>query len=460
MQLIVFGTGKYYKKFKQYIEKEEILFFVDNDESKIGMCIDGNPIYNPSQIERVKYDYILILVRDYEPILAQLISKGIPEKKIITYKHLGEKIGVVPRVIVSENREEEWDKWIQKDEERTIVLFTNDFSRTGVPVATFNLAKLFKKMDYRPLCIGLHEGTLQRDLEKEKIPYISNYIIWSDNDTYLQKLKKVRAIFVVSVILSRLVLQLEALGRPIFWWLHESLPSLYEEAIQPCNEMQNIVYLLGGNRVAATLQKYFGDLKTEELLYYLPETKTVPNKIVCNRKIRIAVIGTICERKGQDICAAAVNVLWNLYGSQFETEYVGNIVDKNFANIVVKLDPNGIIIGELSQSEIDNYFKNLDILVCPSRDDPMPIVVTQAMQNSVACIVSDQVGQAEYINNGCNGFVFHNENIEELVGIIKELLISPQKIRIVGENGRIIYEQYFSEAKMRNKLNELLDRMD
>lgn len=458
MRIIVFGTGTYYKRFKKYIDNEEIIFLVDNDNTKIGSCIDGIPICNPSQIERSTYDYVLILVKNYEPISKELVSKGIPKKKIITYNDVGEIFGIVPRVTIAESKDEEWSKWIQEDEKRTIVLFTDNFSRTGVPVATLNLAKLLKKMGYRPLCIAMSEGSLQTDIAEAKIPYICNFTIWSNGKTYLQKLERVHAIFVVSIVLSKLVLQLESLGRPIFWWMHESLPSVYEDVLLPNNKMQNICYLFGGRRVASSFFSKFGSLKADELNYFLPEIDICRAKKF-GEKIKIAVIGAVCERKGQDICATAIRELRNSFAFRFEMEYVGYFHSKEFAEKVKEINPSGKMLGELSQAELEEYYRELDILVCPSRDDPMPIVVTQAMQNSVACIVSDQVGQSEYINNGYNGYVFRNEDIEELVEIIKELLICPQKIRTVGENGRAIYQQYFSEARMKNKLIELLERV-
>lgn len=44
---------------------------------------------------------------------------------------------------------------------------------------------------------------------------------------------------------------------------------------------------------------------------------------------------------------------------------------------------------ELPQEALDLYYENIDVLKCASGDDPMPIVVSQAMMHERSCIVAD-----------------------------------------------------------------------
>ena len=114
---------------------------------------------------------------------------------------------------------------------------------------------------------------------------------------------------------------------------------------------------------------------------------------------------------------------------------------------------------ELSREEIDGFFSEINVLVCPSRDDPLPTVVTEAMQRGIACIISDQVGQVEYIQNGVNGFIFKSEDIDELTNIMEQLIRNPSSINVIGENSRMIYEEYFSKECMKRKLTQYIDLM-
>ena len=49
-------------------------------------------------------------------------------------------------------------------------------------------------------------------------------------------------------------------------------------------------------------------------------------------------------------------------------------------------------------------------LISPSRDDPMPVVMTEGLMLQKICLCSTNCGTADYIEDGKNGFVFQSEN--------------------------------------------------
>jgi glycosyltransferase involved in cell wall biosynthesis len=49
-------------------------------------------------------------------------------------------------------------------------------------------------------------------------------------------------------------------------------------------------------------------------------------------------------------------------------------------------------------------------LICASRDDPMPVVVTEAMMFSKVCICSENTGSANIIQDGNSGFVYKDNS--------------------------------------------------
>ena len=126
---------------------------------------------------------------------------------------------------------------------------------------------------------------------------------------------------------------------------------------------------------------------------------------------------------------------------------------------MAKNKPNVQYIGEMKQSELNDFYRKIDVLVCPSRDDPMPIVVTQAMQNEIPCIVSDQVGQAEYIQSGKNGYIFKSEDVIELARIMEDIIVNPAQLNQIGKEGKKIYEENFSEKRMQRQLLDIFKRL-
>ena len=114
----------------------------------------------------------------------------------------------------------------------------------------------------------------------------------------------------------------------------------------------------------------------------------------------------------------------------------------------------------MNQEQLDRFYQHIDVLLCPSRDDPMPIVVTQAMMHAKPCIISENVGQSEYIKQGENGFTFRNEKTDELAECMVWTLEHRPELRVIGERTREIYETEFSKDSMRAAMQDIIARWD
>lgn len=107
-------------------------------------------------------------------------------------------------------------------------------------------------------------------------------------------------------------------------------------------------------------------------------------------------------------------------------------------------DFSGVTVtGPVDREELGKILSRADVMVCPSREDPMPTVAAEAMMHGVPCILSDAVGTAAYIQDG-DGLVFENENAQELSAKIKWCVEHRDRLGQMGKNARRIYEQHFS----------------
>ena len=89
----------------------------------------------------------------------------------------------------------------------------------------------------------------------------------------------------------------------------------------------------------------------------------------------------------------------------------------------------------------------------------MPVVVTQAMMHRKVCIVSDQTGQAEFIVPKENGLVFKSEDRQGLKEALIWVADHRERIPIIGQNARKIYEREFSEEVMKEKLSAIFQNV-
>ena len=79
-KLYLFGSGNYAERFREkYGEIYPVVGFLDNDENRQGMEVDGLPVLSPSVLKEmnpVEYK-VLICIRNYMPVVRQLHRAGI-----------------------------------------------------------------------------------------------------------------------------------------------------------------------------------------------------------------------------------------------------------------------------------------------------------------------------------------------------------------------------------------------
>ena len=139
------------------------------------------------------------------------------------------------------------------------------------------------------------------------------------------------------------------------------------------------------------------------------------------------------------------------------------LIGKNVSAMAVKLKqeiadiPEITMTGVLSDEEFENVFSKIDVLVCPSREDPMPAVTVEAMMNRIPCIVSDMVGTSAYIREGVEGCIFQSQDACGLAEKIEWCVEHREQLEAMGREARILYEKYFSMDIFERNLIELVE---
>lgn len=90
-------------------------------------------------------------------------------------------------------------------------------------------------------------------------------------------------------------------------------------------------------------------------------------------------------------------------------------------------DPRIELVGY--RNDIKDLYQAFDLLVCPSRFEPLPRVILEAMDGGVPVLASDEGGCKELIND-YGGYLFEVDNIEQLSAKLLELItLKPSKNR-------------------------------
>ena len=178
-------------------------------------------------------------------------------------------------------------------------------------------------------------------------------------------------------------------------------------------------------------------------------------------KVVFLTIGYIEWRKGQDLLIDANEMLPEEVKEKTEFIMIGqknSLMAKELEKRIESL-PSVSMYGTVSREEIHNILEKADVMICPSREDPMPTVCAEAMMHEVPCIVSSATGTAEYITNGHNGLIFESENVEQLKEAILWCIKNRTELKEIGKRSYEIYDKVFSEKAFEKNLLKYVEEM-
>ena len=449
MKIILWGTGGVFKKYKSYISFSNVEALVDNDK-KWGTQIEGITVISPMQLEEYKYDYIIIMSVKYQEIRTQLQHMGINSNKIIDQEHQG----IFQNIII----QKKYEVLRISNKKGKVALISHTLDRTGAPLVLFNLAKVLIGAGYEVDVYSFGADCLVNDFLQLGIS-VTMYANDNLNEKYcIETFSHYDVIWVNTLVIYGVVNILKKIGKPVIWWLHEE-----EDYMQKClNEgmcievYENLsIYGVGG-RVKETFNKNYPYIKCG-LLPYGIETVNEGEKIE-HTKLVFAIIGSVCKRKGQDILIQAINEMENKWKDVAEFWIIGSIT-KNRKEEYEKCSLVKVL-GEKSHSEVMELYKHIDVVVCPSLNDPLPVVVAEGMQQKKVCIVSDMTGMAIFISQYEDGLVCEADNPTSLKDCIQWVIDNTDKIENIGENAYKIYKKNFAMESFKNRIIDIIREVE
>ena len=193
------------------------------------------------------------------------------------------------------------------------------------------------------------------------------------------------------------------------------------------------------------------DVKTvsQQSKVQLREKLNLPSKTI------VAIIGTICERKGQvDFVKAAKNILalrndllFLIIGKNSNDEYYHQVLNE---------------IGQLKdialldiKENIMEYYGATDIFVCCSNNESFPLVILEAMASSIPIVTTPVFGISEQLADGETALFYKPGDINQLVDKIRYLLDNPDESKLLGEKAYKAVSILFHEDAMLQKYKDL-----
>lgn len=345
----------------------------------------------------------------------------------------------------------------------SVLLLSHELSLTGAPIALMNMAKILKSMGFAPIVLSPKNGELEIELQQNLIDYVVEpYLLVKlyRKDRKLYHFLESFSVIVFNTIDTLKYARYLSLNCRKICWVHEG--EFGYKCAEACFDVKEAfsymdeVYSVGSYSKSFT-DKYVPVEKSKILLYGIENLRVVPS-YKNNDKLTFGIVGVCCERKGTDLFVKAVNNLSENVRKNCFFKVIGQMANNDFCNKLKLLarQENIVFTGQLSHEETLKEISGLDVIVCPSLDDPMPIVCTEAMQLRKVVVCSNRTGTATFIKHGINGFIYDLKK-DKLENVINDVYDKRTSLKEVGERWHRVFEKNFITGVFEQKITDLFN---
>lgn len=460
MEIVVFGIGKFFQNRKEILKEHpaKIVAFIDNDQTLWNTLVDGVRVMPPYEVTTLSCDAIVLMSVQADAMKEQLLSYGILKSQIWNWnqfcKHVktgqwqfyGEHCSGIPR--------------------KKILLIGTTLNYDGSTVALFHAAEALVSLGNQ-VVIAAPDGNpefINEMVEKGYnmaicpcLPYV--------HQAEREWGKQFDLILLNTFPLLAAVSELCKIC-PVLWWIHEctnfygSVLNEYEEYARVESFMHAYICAVSDS-ARKNFNTYYPERVDAIMPYGIPD-RYDPVKSHNERtdKIVFAVIGNLCTRKAQKDFVNAVKQLNENDRDKAEFWLIGGLRDETYTEEVRRMiqgNPDIKLCGEMTREEIELAYEKIDVVVCCSQEEILPVVVTEGLMFRKVCIMADNSGMTQYVEHKKNGFIYETGNIDALSYNIEYVIDNLENLDHVRTEARKTYETYFKMDIFEKRLEQVVE---
>ena len=352
---------------------------------------------------------------------------------------------------------------------RRALILSHELTMTGAPIVLVSAVPVLRSLGFEVVVLGpADEGPLQLFLDAgaavvTRPDCVTSSALWglaTSADLVLAN----------TVVEAPVVNTLNGSFVPVLWWLHDAFAGYPFIAHKiPKTLGSNVHVCAVGSHATAAMHSVRPDFSIEQLIYGLPDyaQESFPPYDISYAGGRplFVTVGSFEPRKGQDIFCNAIRLLKPEVRQKAAFLFVGKAADKSLKNAVdalVEDYPDTVFYRKrLERPEIKSLMDQCTCVVCASRDDPMPTFVTEGLIFGKPSIVSEHTGTAGLITEGVDGFVYKDDDPDQLAKVLEYAILHPEQLAAMKADCRKMYEKYYSNeayvATLTRLVNESTD---
>src|SRR5271166_4092136 len=352
-----------------------------------------------------------------------------------------------------------------------VLIFMHDLTESGAPRAAFDVARILRDAGHFVAVVSPSDGPYRArlsnmgidviviDPENERARWTPELLFRKGSDV-LDLARDFDKVICNTVECWPIVSQLRNTNA-VYWYVHESesIRQMAADTPELVPVLSSDVTFLAPSHLPAKALAEYG-VKTHIVGLGVDDRPDLTVHFSGDGKVVIGVFGSYEPRKAQDLAVKGMMSLSQQLRGQAELRLFGRTLDAEFRQDVEQIasgDPSVVFFGEVDHDECLRQMAASDIILVPSRDDPLPFVTLDALSLGKALVCSSSVGTSAYLRQGTSGLILHQNTPEEIGSALARLISDRQLRKTLGAGARQVYEQNFTVPVFTAKLFSALD---
>jgi GT2 family glycosyltransferase len=353
--------------------------------------------------------------------------------------------------------------WVERAPD--VLVVTHDLSSSGAPMAAYWSVKQLLAAGAFPVVTSPVDGPLRSMYEDLGVPVIIDSLLLSQHESVARLARNFDCVVVNTILAWPVVRQLQSQDPavPVLWYLHETghirkLVSADPSIGETVRSAKHVV--VSSARTQAVCALF--DAQTTVLTPGMPDPARTSVPRVRHGPLVFSVFGSVEPRKGQDVFVAASTLLAERAPGGVAFNVVGRHLDPTWTRGVQAMAAGLDTIrfhGDLPHRRCLDVMEASDVVVCPSRDDALALVVVEGMGLSKVVICSNAAGASDFITHGVDGFVVPADDVDRLADSMWQIVAEPALAQQLGAAARQTFLRHFSEDAFGPRLNRIVRSM-
>ena len=174
---------------------------------------------------------------------------------------------------------------------------------------------------------------------------------------------------------------------------------------------------------------------------------------------KIIFVGSVTDRKNPELIVRATSKLVG----EISLEIIGPTPNKTYLNELKesisnsKHKENILLTPFIAIDELIQKYSNANLFILPSKSEGLGRVVIEAQATACPVLVSSNTGAVDLIIDHETGYIFENDNLEDLKDKIKNIIDNQQHSVQVGLNGKSFVTQNHTIENFKFGYKKLFD---